>query len=529
MRRLIAVLPTLIVVTQTLGLMAQERPVSSPETTEAPKVSMQAPVPQAVKALRHLKPAPYSGPFSWTNGPYEYDGAGDIKAIGSEQFLYDKVGRLRSATVRGPDLSAMQTQAVTYDGYGNVTSMSKLGQTVDLSTSITTNRLQSAGYDASGNLTASGTVQYSYDATGTLNAVRVGDSQQPRIIYTYTADDERLFSFEVSTGITHWTLRGFDNQVLRDFRQQGGNWSIERDYVYRDGLLLAALKTGGAVEHYSLDHLGTPRLVTDAAGHKIGYHVYWPFGEEWSPGNPQEASPLKFTGHERDLDIAGTNAPLDYMHARYYGSQWARFLSVDPARESADPARPQSWNRYAYTENHPLNLVDVDGQSPAVVVEAVLEEAGVDAAVDYVLGMAAALVGLEAGSQASEADSENKPTGDEAPPPMGATGQKVDSKTLWPPKNQQVPGEPRVDVENPAPGEREGQVHIQKGKEKYTLQRSVDENHNWQYQFRNADSGGKPPGWVRNLLKDPEVRDAILKGMQRYLNERGFNFSKLVR
>jgi RHS repeat-associated protein len=330
----------------------------------------------------------------------------------------------------------------------------------------------------------------------------------------------------VSANTTHWTLRGLDNQLLRDFKQVGGVWSVERDYVYRDGLLLAALKPGGAVEHYTLDHLGTPRLVTDGAGHKIGYHVYWPFGEEWSAGSAQEASPLKFTGHERDADPSGSTAPLDYMHARFYGAGWGRFLSFDPAAQSADPRRPQSWNRYAYVENHPLNLADPDGQCPSCI-EAVLEEMGADAAVDYALGTVAALIGLESGAQASEADAENKPTGDEAPP-LGATGQQVDSKTLWPPRNPSK-DEPRVDVENPKPGERPGQVHIQKGKEKYVLQRTVDENHNWQYQFRNDKTGGQPPGWVKNLLKNPDVRDAILKGMQRYLNERGFNFSKLVR
>jgi RHS repeat-associated protein len=138
---------------------------------------------------------------------------------------------------------------------------------------------------------------------------------------------------------------------------------VERDYVYRDGLLLAALKSSGAVEHYSLDHLGTPRLVTDGAGHKIGYHVYWPFGEEWSPGDAQEASPLKFTGHERDVDPTGGTTVLDYMHARYYGAAWGRFLSVDPIVDITQaPNEPQMWNRYSYVTDNPLKFTDADGR-----------------------------------------------------------------------------------------------------------------------------------------------------------------------
>ena len=333
----------------------------------APAVLAQAPppppVPQAVAALAHLRPRADAGPSSWTNGPYDYDDAGNITWIGSESYVYDKLSRLRTAILRGPDLSAMQTQTFQYDVYGNLISTSKLGQTVPLPTTVATNRLESLGYDASGNVTAAGTVQYAYDAVGMLNTVRVGSSAQPRIIYGYTADDERLFAFDVSTGVTHWTLRGLDNKVLRDFKQQGSTWSVERDYVYRDGFLLAALKSAGAVEHYTLDHLGTPRLITDGSGQKVGYHVYWPFGEEWTAGTSQDGAPLKFTGHERDADPSGGAAPLDYMHARYYGAGWGRFLAVDPVYDFERVlSQPQGWNRYVYVENNPVNQTDPNGK-----------------------------------------------------------------------------------------------------------------------------------------------------------------------
>jgi uncharacterized protein RhaS with RHS repeats len=248
-------------------------------------------VPQAVAALRHLTPQTHSGPTAWTAGPYQYDAAGNISAIGSEAYVYDSVGRLTSATLRGPDMTTLQTQAFGYDTYGNLTSTAKLGQTVLLPTTPATNRLDLLGYDAAGNVITAGTQHYGYDAVGMPSTVHLGTAAQLRIVYAYTADDERLFAYDLSTNTTHWTLRGFDNKVLRDFKQTGSTWSVDRDYVYRDGLLLAALKPSGAVEHYSLDHLGTPRLVTDASGHRIAYHVYWPFGEEWSPGTAQEASP----------------------------------------------------------------------------------------------------------------------------------------------------------------------------------------------------------------------------------------------
>ena len=197
-------------------------------------------LPQAVKALEHLRPRTNDGPTAWTTGEYRYDGSGNIVTIGSEAFAYDKLSRLKSATVRGPDLATLQTQTFTYDEYGNLTEASKLGQTVSLPV-WPSNRLKNVTYDAAGNLTVAGAMRYDYDAVGMPNSVHIGDATQPRIIYAYTADDERLFSYDVSTGTTHWTVRGLDDKVLRDFKQVGVTWSVERDYVYRDGLLLAAL------------------------------------------------------------------------------------------------------------------------------------------------------------------------------------------------------------------------------------------------------------------------------------------------
>jgi RHS repeat-associated protein len=70
----------------------------------------------------------------------------------------------------------------------------------------------------------------------------------------------------------------------------------------------------------------------------------------------------KLTPYFRD----GTTA-LDYAQQRYYSSTLGRFLSADPYRNSAGPADPGSWNRYAYTGNDPVNFNDSPGlfASPA--------------------------------------------------------------------------------------------------------------------------------------------------------------------
>jgi len=64
----------------------------------------------------------------------------------------------------------------------------------------------------------------------------------------------------------------------------------------------------------------------------------------------------KFTGHERD-DRVG----LDYMMARSCRMALGRFLEPDPYDGSARLELPQSWNRYAYVMNDPVNARDPDG------------------------------------------------------------------------------------------------------------------------------------------------------------------------
>src|SRR5205814_1800101 len=107
--------------------------------------------------------------------------------------------------------------------------------------------------------------------------------------------------------------------------------------------------TGATVRlHFHLDHLGTPRLVTNASGQKIAAHDYYAFGAELANSpieNPEEA--IKFAAHERD-PLTGDVNGLTYMHARYYSAGMGRFLSIDPVLHHKSVSfKPQSWNRYS--------------------------------------------------------------------------------------------------------------------------------------------------------------------------------------
>jgi RHS repeat-associated protein len=79
---------------------------------------------------------------------------------------------------------------------------------------------------------------------------------------------------------------------------------------------------------------------------------YLPFGELNS--SDSAVTSHKFTGLERDGETG-----LDHTLFRKYSSTLGRWTTPDPASLSvASPAFPQSWNRYAYVENDPMDWID---------------------------------------------------------------------------------------------------------------------------------------------------------------------------
>ena len=299
---------------------------------------------------------------NWDSGLYRYDAAGNVTTAGSSSYSYDGVSRLtRAVTAAGQTGgSPLYTRTYTYDAFANLTSIADYNPR-NIPVDSTTNRLSYATYDAAGNVTNWNGTGFAYDALGMVTK-RIDFGGGERLFF-YTADDERFWSYH-SSG-SRWTLRDLDGKVLRDYRSGVGGWSVERDYVYAGGKLLAATKPGtSTVYHYHLDHLGTPRLITNQNGSKLAYHAYLPYGEEATYWN-QDTETMKFTGHERDFYDYGAADDLDYQHARYYNPQLGRYLRVDPSLSSVEPDEPQTWNRYSYVYDNPLRFDDPDGRRPS--------------------------------------------------------------------------------------------------------------------------------------------------------------------
>lgn len=317
----------------------------------------------------------------WCSGQYQYDAMGNIRTIGNDAYVYDTVGRLVSGTADYQRSGIYSRQDYSYDGFGNLRSVSRTAGSVGClgacemayTASSVTNRINSNGaaYDVPGNLTNIDSVTYEYDGVGSLTHESTGQEDRQ---FVYTADDERIAT---RNGVSWtWTVRGLDQKILREFTslevsgQPTSNRQWAKDYVWRDGALLASVaptSPGASTTttlHYHLDHLGTPRVITEGANAVVGVHAYYPFGGELSLSQHEGSEELlKFTGHERDLLAGGDPHTLDDMHARYFMAAAGRFLSVDPVLDlKRTLPHPQMWNRYTYVTNNPMRYTDPDGR-----------------------------------------------------------------------------------------------------------------------------------------------------------------------
>ena len=93
---------------------------------------------------------------------------------------------------------------------------------------------------------------------------------------------------------------------------------------------------------------------------------------------------------------------------------------------------------------------------------------------------------------------------------VGSDGVQVTSKTLWKEKGSSA----RIDVENPNPGQRPGQIHYQDEKgTKYLFDQEkkvfVDK------------SGNVAPKSVNDNLENPDFMKKLNEGLKKYLGEKG--------
>jgi RHS repeat-associated protein len=390
-------------------------------------------------------------------------------------------------------------------------------------------------YDLNGNetnvVTATSTNSYQFDAANRLVTI-TGPTNQS--LFTYDGFGRRVQIIEKTNGVAYVTNKFvWDGMGLCEQRDSTGGSVTKRFFGGGEQI-------SGTNYYFTRDHLGNIREMVDSAGVIQVRYDYDPYGRQTKISGSLDAD-FGYAGMYRH-PVSGLNLTL----FRAYDSDSGRWLNHDPIQEWG------GLNLYGYVGNNPVNYVDPLGlwgiQFGSVNIGWGNPNLAFDNSswYDVANGAAATADGLlpqpifqdlyqngdpfDDSSDSYPADYQNalnnansvgwaiasplkgdKPTDAKinCPPNsgnqpmvgmMGDKGTQLTSKTVWKGQNS------RLDVENPAPGERPGQLHYQ------------DATGNKYLYDPAADSFPGAPKSVNNLLNNPNFRNGIQKGL-RYLGE----------
>jgi len=287
--------------------------------------------------------------------------------VATQVYAYDSLNRLKQAK----ETIASQTnwqQTFSYDRFGNrnfdehnTTTLPKAclennlpvvcaadRKSFNPTVNQANNRLSIAEgfeYDANGNVTkdAEGR-RFTYDALNKQKLVK-NSADQPVGNYIYDGDGKRIKKL----GSTENTLFVYDafGSLIAEYtiENQQSNPTPNTSYL-------------------TTDTLGSPRIVTGKNGEVLSRRDFLPFGEEIIANETNRKAVLgynygnsltrqSFTGYEKD-----TESDLEFAQNRYYSNKFGRFTTVDPLMASGKVRNPQTWNRYIYVTNNPVNRID---------------------------------------------------------------------------------------------------------------------------------------------------------------------------
>lgn len=106
---------------------------------------------------------------------------------------------------------------------------------------------------------------------------------------------------------------------------------------------------------YSIDNIVIGQQMGNFTFNTVEYVAdYFPYGKALREFVNGDRERYISTQHERDAETG-----FDYRGARYYDSDVARFLSLDPLKMKFD-----SWSDYNYVLGNPLRYIDPNGKSP---------------------------------------------------------------------------------------------------------------------------------------------------------------------
>ncbi|MDX1994026.1 MAG: RHS repeat-associated core domain-containing protein [bacterium] len=311
----------------------------------------------------HGEPTDYIARFGGStlyDVEYTRDGLGRITRLVESiagttrtyDFAYDTAGRLATVELNNQVIGSYQ-----YDANGNRTEANGIDATYDAQDRLLTFGGISYTYTPSGELltrTENGqTTNYTYDVLGNLIGVSLPNGTQ----ITYLID---TLNRRVGKQVNGTLVQGFIYQDgLEPIAELDGQGNVVSRFVYGSQAHVPDyMVRGGVTYRFITDHLGSVRLVVDAAtgsvAQRLDYDAWGNVTLDSSPG----FQPFGYAGGIYDADTG-----LVRFGARDYDPEVGRWTSKDPIGFAAGDA-----NLYAYVFNDPVNWLDRSGSIAVLAI-----------------------------------------------------------------------------------------------------------------------------------------------------------------
>lgn len=388
---------------------------------------------------------PTAHPGQEARGEREYAGTRVTRA-GSVRYEHDELGRMilrqKSRLSRKPD-----TWRYEWDGEDRLTAVT----------------------------TPDGTRwRYTYDPLGRRTAkLRLGhqgDTVVERVDFTW---DGTTLCEETTTSpeLPHPVTLTWDHQGLRPIAQTERITAADAPQEEIDSRFFAIVT----------DLVGTPSELVDEHG-EIAWrtrNTLW--GNTAWAADSTAYTPLRFPGQYYDPETG-----LHYNYFRHYDPETARYVTPDPLGLSPAP------NPLAYVLNphiwvDPFGLKCPDLPEGHTSQPAFTKDPYNKNVVDQRIQEMRDLYGIKEPPPAASSSM------------IGANGTQVTSKTMW---NH---GPYRIDVENPNPGQRAGQLHFQD---------QSNPTAKYQYNFSTEKFDGLPRSIEKEIGRNPGFQAGINKGLR---------------
>ena len=310
----------------------------------------------------------------------------------TQKFGYDPLSRLLSATGQYGD----KTYAYDPSGNGNLTLKDDIIYQYDgnqvisgVSQSSQQQTVFTASYDTNGNRTSAvnnGT-SFSYTFNELDQLTDISKNQVPSSSMAYNHKGIRYQKLDLINQLTTCYVSPYYT-VIND--EQGN--VIQTKYI--PGLNTIATvtetlqgnfgsKANGTPQPGTLylyqDHLNSTSVTTNTAGQLATALFYEPHGTPYAITGPDDLI-NKF--QDKPLD---EESGLYYFDARYYDPNTGSFISADPMLSGIT----DRYNRYAFTANNPINLIDPTGHQSGDWIVSVLFDAA-----EIILGTTISISGV---------------------------------------------------------------------------------------------------------------------------------------